>query len=179
MYGFLLWLHSALRWLVLLSAVYALFTAYSGLFGKRDFGPRDKVAGVSFTSLFGLQVVLGLILYFIGPWGIRGFSMLDAAEGSARVQLIFFGMYHITLMLVGLIVAQLGYSRAKRASSRKSAFRTAAIGYTVSLLLVLLAIPWGIRPNFRPLSSNSPSEQHLALTTNRSSTLFNVETNRL
>ena len=144
MYTFLLWLHSVTRWVVLLGGVAALGTAYSGLFSKRAYSGIDKTTGVFFTAAFGLQVILGLILYFIGPWGLRSLFALDSAEGS-RALLIFFGVYHIAMMLVALVVAQLGYSRAKRAETDRLAFRNAAIGYTVGLLLVFLAIPWGIR----------------------------------
>ncbi len=144
MYTLLLWLHSVTRWIVLLGGVAALGTAYSGLFSKRNYSGVDKATGVFFTAVFGLQVVLGLILYFISPWGLQALFALDTA-GDNRALLIFFGVYHITMMLVALVVAQLGYSRAKRAATDRLAFRNAAIGYTVGLLLVFLAIPWGIR----------------------------------
>ena len=144
MYTLLLWLHSVTRWIVLLGGVAALGTAYSGLFSQRAYGGVDKATGVFFTAVFGLQVVLGLILYFISPWGLQALFALDTA-GDNRALLIFFGVYHITMMLVALVVAQLGYSRAKRAATDRLAFRNAAIGYSVGLLLVFLAIPWGIR----------------------------------
>ena len=144
MYTFLLWLHNVTRWVVLLGGVAALSTAYSGLFSKRAYSGVDKATGVFFTASFAVQVIVGLILYFIGPWGVRSLSALDSA-GDNRALLIFFGVYHITMMLVALVVAQLGYSRAKRAATDRLAFRNAAIGYSVGLLLVFLAIPWGIR----------------------------------
>ena len=144
MYTFLLWLHSVTRWIVLLGGVAALGTAYSGLFSKRAYSGIDKTTGIFFTAAFGFQVILGLILYFISPWGLRALFALDAAD-EGRALLLFFGVYHITMMLVALVVAQLGYSRAKRAATDRLAFRNAALGYTVGLLLVVLAIPWGIR----------------------------------
>jgi len=181
MYVFLLGLHNITRWLVLLSGVAALVTAYWGMFSKREFGGIDKATGVTFTSLFGLQVILGLILYFVSPlYGVRGFGALDLAEGSTRVQIIFFSMYHITLMLLALVVAQLGYSRAKRAENPKQAFRRAALGYTVGIVLVFLAVPWGIRPNWRSPITLGPDldttgAQHLTLTVSGSGQFFNLE----
>ena len=185
MYPLLLGLHNLTRWLVLLAGVAALVTAYWGLFAKRDFGGVDKATGVAFTALFGLQVVLGLVLYFVGPWGIKALPNLDAAEGGARVQIIFFSMYHITFMLVALVVAQLGYSLAKRAATGRQAFRRAALGYTFALVLVFAAIPWGIRPNWRNLALNISgpvgfaNPQHLALAAERAGAFVNLEADPL
>ena len=144
MYIFLVWLHSITRWIVLLGGVAALSSVYSGLLSKRAYSGIDRGTGIFFTAAFGFQVIVGLILYFISPWGLQALFALDTA-GDNRALLIFFGIYHITMMLVALVVAQLGYSRAKRAASDRLAFRYAALGYTVGLVLVVLAIPWGIR----------------------------------
>ena len=147
MYVFLLWLHSVTRWLVVMGGLAAIVVAIWGLSSKRQWSGVDRGVGVFFTSIFGLQVVVGLILYFIGPWGIRAFGLIGS-ESDARVQAIFFSLYHIVMMLIALVVAQLGYSRGKRAETPTKAFRTALIGYGVGFLLVFLAIPWGIRPNW-------------------------------
>ncbi len=147
MYVFLLWLHSATRWLVVISGLVALVVAIWGLVSKRNWDSIDKTVGVTFTSIFGIQVVLGLILYFVSPvYGIRGFGFMNNPD--FRVQVIFFSIYHIAMMLAALVVAQLGYSRAKRALNATAAFRTALIGYGIGFLLMFLAIPWGIRPNW-------------------------------
>lgn len=177
MYAFLLGLHNMTRWLVLISGVLAIAVAAWGLFAKREWNGVDKAVGVTFTSIFGVQVVLGLILYFVSPlYGVWAFGALDVAEGSARVQLIFFSMYHITMMLIALVVAQLGYSRGKRAAASRQGFRRALLGYTLGFVLMFLAIPWGIRPNWRGLGGaalNSP--QHLALTVKRTGAFLNGE----
>lgn len=146
MYVFLLWLHSVTRWLVVIGGLAAIITAIWGLVAKREWDGIDKSTGVFFTSVFGIQVIVGLILYFISPWGVRGLGLLTNED--ARVQAIFFSVYHIAMMLIALVVAQLGYSRAKRAESGPKAFRTALLGYGIGFLLVFLAIPWGIRPNW-------------------------------
>ena len=180
MYIFLLGLHNITRWLVLLAGVAAIAVAAWGMVAKRDWSDVDKRVGVTFTSIFGLQVVLGLILYFVSPlYGVRAFSALEVAEDEARVQLIFFGMYHITMMLIALVVAQLGYSRGKRAETSRKGFRNALLGYTLGFVLMFLAIPWGIRPNLRGLTALLNSPQHLTLTTDGSGQFVNVKADSL
>ena len=177
MYAFLLGLHNMTRWLVLISGVLAIAVAVWGLLAKREWNATDKTIGVTFTSIFGVQVVLGLILYFVSPlYGVRAFGALDLAQGSARVQLIFFSMYHITMMLIAWVVAQLGYSRGKRAETSRQGFRRALLGYTLGFVLVFLAIPWGIRPNWRGLGGAAlDSPQHLTLAADRTGELLHTE----
>ena len=149
MYYILLWTHNFSRWLVLLSGVAAVGAAVWGMATRRDWGQVDKAIGVAFTSLFGLQVVLGLILYFVSPaYGVRSLGRMGGGDAQAW----FFGLYHIIMMLLALVVAQLGYSRAKRAETGRQAFRRALWGYTIGFVLMFLAIPWGIRPNWRPVA---------------------------
>lgn len=171
-YVFLLGLHNISRWLVLLAGLAALATALWGMFAKREFSPVDRATGVAFTSLFGLQVVLGLLLYFVSPaYGVRNLTNL-----TANTQAWFFGLYHIIVMLIALVVAQLGYSRAKRAETGKQAFRRAVLGYTAGFILMFLAIPWGFRPNWRSPIVTTPGAQHLTLTMNRTRQLLNLKT---
>ncbi len=143
--------HNITRWVVLAFGALALITSYSGLFSKRSWQSSDKIIGLGFNISFGLQLILGLIIYGISPL-IRPLmsnpSLISQATGSNKVEIIFFGIYHIVLMFIAFILVQVGYSRSKRAESDRAKFRLAATFYTIAILLVFLAIPWGIRPNW-------------------------------
>ncbi len=143
--------HNILRWLVLAFGVAALIASYSGLFSKRSWQSADKIMGLAFNIFFGLQLILGLVLYGISPL-IRPLmsdpSLIARATGSSKAEMFFFFIYHIVVMIIAFILAQIGYSRSKRAESDRVKFRLAATFYTLAILLIFLAIPWGIRPNW-------------------------------
>ncbi len=65
--------------------------------------------------------------------------MGDAMKNS---NLRFFTVEHWLLMIVALVVAHIGRSRAKKAADDKGKFKQAAIFFTIAMVLILLAIPW-------------------------------------
>ncbi|MBC8110759.1 MAG: hypothetical protein H7Y04_06845, partial [Verrucomicrobia bacterium] len=75
-YQILQFLHSWTRWLVLVLAVVAIYKAFSGWFGKKDYLKADNTIGAAFVGSMHLQLLLGLILYFgLSPFGLKAFDL--------------------------------------------------------------------------------------------------------
>ncbi|MCA9835270.1 MAG: hypothetical protein KC422_00080 [Trueperaceae bacterium] len=146
MYIFLKALHSIVRWIVVLGGVYAIILALRGLFTKAHWGINEKRAGLIFTNALNIQFVIGLILYFISPLGARLFSAGDMAAVMGNKIQRFFAVEHLTIMILALVAAQLGYSLAKRAKTDQAKFVRASVGYVLAGLLLAYGIPW-----WRPL----------------------------
>lgn len=146
MYSTLLTIHDGLRWLILLSGFAAVIAAVAGLSGKRPFRPLGRVAGLVFTSVMDLQVLIGIALMFLSPWVVRFWSSPVAGmkERDAR----FFGMEHAVIMLIAVALCHIGAVRSKRATDDAKAYRTALIWFLPSLALILAGIPWW-RPMLR------------------------------
>lgn len=146
-YPALLALHSWLRWLVLLTALIAIFMALAGWLGKKPAGPGLRRASLFFVSSMDLQFLLGLALYFfVSPITRAALANFGAAMKAPESR--FFAVEHSTLMLLAVICAHLGAIRARKAPSDLQKFRGAAIAYLISLFLLLAGIPWW-RPLFR------------------------------
>lgn len=147
MYGILLILHNITRWLVLVAAVYALYTAYSGWFGAKVYSTVGRQAGTIFGNVTGIQFILGLLLYF-WPTGFVIGRLTNGGIGAAMrdSEARFFVVEHITLMVLAIALVHIGGGVARRAPSDAAKFRRAAIFYTISTILILIAIPW-----WRPL----------------------------
>lgn len=142
-YQLLLRSHNGLRWVVLVLMVLALVRALSGLFGRRGFSDADrKVALFAMVSLH-LQLVLGLILYFMSP--TVELALTDMGEAMKSKTLRFWAVEHMATMILGIILATIGYSRSKRASNDMSKFRRIAVFYGLGLLFILVSIPWPFR----------------------------------
>jgi hypothetical protein len=151
MYLTVLTLHNITRWLVVISAAAALVSAFSGWFGKKDWGKADERAGMFFTSFMDLQVLLGLILYFFLSDLTRPFFS-NFGAGMANAATRFYLVEHILIMIIAMALAHVGRAQSKKAADSLGKFRRAAIWYTVSIVVVLMSIPWPFMANVgRPL----------------------------
>ena len=150
MYTAVLFLHSWVRWIVLIAAVVAVARAWRGSGAEGSFGPKDRKAGVFFVASMDLQFLLGLLLYvFLSPITSAAFQNFGAAMKDAVLR--FFAVEHTLMMLAAVVMAHIGSARAKRAPNDRARFRQMAIFFTISLVLLLIAIPWPGRAMGRAL----------------------------
>lgn len=152
-YLLFLTLHNITRWLIIGFAVWALVRAYSGWFKKLEWNKSDDRAGILFTSMIDLQVLLGLLLYFLfSPAARQLVANFSLAMKIPDVR--FFGMEHVLIMVIAMIVAHVGRTLSKKAKTTIAQHRAAAISYSLAILIILAAIPWPFlsdraRPLFR------------------------------
>ncbi len=147
MYNTVLVFHNIVRWVVLIGGVLAAGKAIMGWQGKKAWTPLDNQFGMIFTISMDVQLLLGLLLYFVlSPITTTAFSDFGAAMADSNVR--FFVVEHIFAMVLAVALAHIGRSRAKKAADAVSKHKTAAIFFTLALIVVLAAIPWW-RPLFR------------------------------
>jgi hypothetical protein len=122
-------IHSQLRWLVLLTGLAALAVGAYGWFGAEvlDQAMARSVMLVYVVAIT-IQVLLGVVIYLTGNWW---------ASPIRQIRL-----EHPILMLIGLGIAHFAAARARRALSPLAAARTRTLGAGLSLLAVLVGIPW-------------------------------------
>ncbi|WP_019948648.1 hypothetical protein [Hymenobacter aerophilus] len=150
MYPTLLLLHSWTRWLVLIFGLIAIFRAFSGWQNRRPYVGADNGMAASFVGSMHLQLLLGLILYFVSPVGAKAFETAGSAvmkDATGR----FFAMEHLVMMILAVIIAQVGRIVSKKATDPVLKHKKAFIWFSVALVIVLLMIPWGIWNPERPL----------------------------
>ena len=76
-YSIILFLHSWLRWVVLILALVAIVKSLSGWLGNKPFTKSENGIGGAFVGTMHLQLVLGLLLYFV--FSAYGFKAISAA----------------------------------------------------------------------------------------------------
>jgi len=146
-YSFLLSAHNIVRWVVVALAVWTLVSAYTGLLQTRPWTETDRKSGSFFTISMDIQLVIGLLLYFVfGPWARAILSDFGAAMSNDELR--YFAVEHFLVMIIAVALAHIGTVRIRRAEGDTAKFRNAAIWYTLSVLAVLGGIPWD-RPLFR------------------------------
>lgn len=153
MYLSLLFFHSFFRWLVLVSLLYAIFSAYRGYTTNRAFSVTDNSVRHWTATIAHVQLVLGFTLYLNSP--IISYFFANFKQEIRRIDLAFFGIVHSLFMLTAIVVITIGSALAKRRSTDREKFRTMLVWFSVALVLIFLAIPWPFspfvnRPYFRP-----------------------------
>lgn len=141
MYSFILTLHNIMRWLVLIFGVLAVLRGFYGWFGKKEWASIDDRLGLGFTSTMDIQLLLGLLLYFVfSPITKAAFQDMGAAMADASLR--FFAVEHLLMMVIAVIIVHVGRALSKRATTDTGKHKRAALLYALGLLLVLASIPW-------------------------------------
>ncbi len=139
----LLILHNLLRWGVLLFGLLAVLRALNGTFGNRLYTKSDNSIGLLFMTFCDIQLLVGLVLYFKGPW----FEMLkDHFKETMKDDYNrFFAFEHMLMMILAWLLVHIGRSMVKKSSIDKVKHKRSLAFFTIALLLILAAIPWPFR----------------------------------
>lgn len=129
-------LHSGWAYLVLLFLVIAVINAIGGFSSHREFVKKDRTIGLVALIVTHLQLVFGLILYFVSPLG----SAVIGEMKDSALRLTW--LEHPLLNVIGIILITIGWSKHKSLTNSKAKFRTFAVFYGIGLVLFLLRIPY-------------------------------------
>jgi hypothetical protein len=141
MYTFILAVHNIMRWIIVVLALIALIRAYRGWFGKREWSPADRKAGMYFSISMDVQLLLGLILYF-GLSPITRSAIQNFGAAMAEAGLRFFALEHISYMFLAVIVVHIGTILSRKDVDAVAKHRRAALWFTFAVLLILIGMPW-------------------------------------
>ncbi|MEO1050755.1 MAG: hypothetical protein AAFX87_09015 [Bacteroidota bacterium] len=145
MYPTLLAIHNIIRWIVLGSLVFGIYSSAEGLITKRKYSSIDKIVRGLTSGISHVQLLIGLLLYAsVSP--ITKLFLQYGAQGND--QLLFFGVWHAVAMILAVVLITIGAAVAKRASNDQKKFKVTLIWFSISLLVILSATPW-FRPFFR------------------------------
>ncbi|MGB3780148.1 MAG: cytochrome B [Tunicatimonas sp.] len=141
MYTGLLHAHSGLRYIVIALLLVAIGQAFVGWFGtdKHFTEGNRKIALFALISVH-VQLIIGLVLYFISPVVESALSDMSAAMKDPVLR--FWAVEHISTMIIGIVLITIGYSTAKRAVTDKAKFTRIALFYLVGFVLIVSMIPW-------------------------------------
>lgn len=140
MYTGFLHLHDLLRWLLLLSLIVTLGKYLAGLIGQKVWNKTDNVIGIILTSLFDLQLLTGIVLYFISP--VTKMAMSDFGAAMKDSALRFYAVEHLTFMIVAAVLIHIGRAKSKKAANDSAKFKTAFIFYSIAAIIIIIGIPW-------------------------------------
>lgn len=136
----LLHTHSFLRYILLILILISIVKSFSGWLGKKQYLPGDKKFALFTLISAHLQLVVGLLLYFISP-NVK-IGLANMGEAMKNPELRFWTVEHILMMLISIILITVGYSLAKRAKDDAGKHKRVAIYFLLALIIIFIAIPW-------------------------------------
>ena len=149
MYPSALWLHSWLRWAVLVTGLVAWLRAVGGRTARRPWTPQDELWGLLLTVSVDLQFVVGVVLYLLSPitrLGLRNF----AAAMQINVAR-FFTVEHVIGMIAAIALVHIARVKIRKAADAERKHRLAMVLYGIAVVLIVISIPWPGLPVARPL----------------------------
>jgi hypothetical protein len=152
MYSTLLVFHSLIRWLVVAFLLYSIYRAFVGYLNDKPFSKTDNAFRHWTATVAHIQLMIGIILYTQSP--IVKYFWKEKESSFQNLELTFYGLIHIILMLTAIVLVTIGSAKAKRQQTDKKKFKTMLVWFTIGLILIFVAIPWTFsplssRPNFR------------------------------
>jgi len=137
-------IHSVGRWIVLLLLLFAIFNSL--IAGRRPFIKSDNRLGLLLTIFADLMLLVGIYLYFAGPFGYKMFQQYPSVgdlmrDNTAR----FYAIEHIVGMIIAIVLIHIGKAQARKPMSDKAKHRRTMIFYFLALLIILVSIPWPFR----------------------------------
>ncbi|SDG25795.1 hypothetical protein SAMN05421825_3062 [Epilithonimonas hungarica] len=130
-------LHGIFAYISLILLIFAVIYAIYGLLRRTDYGKPARIISMLALSGVHMQIVIGLVLYFLSPLGSSNVSREMMKNSTSR----FYALEHPFMMLIGIALITIGYVRAKKASEKKRKFLSIAIFYAIGLLCLLSRMP--------------------------------------
>lgn len=131
-------LHSVWAYLSLAVLLIAVLNALAGYFSKRTFETKDLRISLFALIFSHIQLVLGLVVYFVSPLGLEAFST-EGAMKNPELRLTM--LEHPLINIIAIALITVGWSLHKKVEGTVK-FRRIMIFYALGLLLILSRIPW-------------------------------------
>lgn len=128
--------HSGLRWVALILLLLAIVNAFT----SKTYEKKHKMINLFAMITLHTQLLIGLVQYFVTS------TKVQFVDGWMKNPLLrFYGMEHILLMIIAIILVTIGHSKSKKGATPEEKFKPIKLWYVIGLLLILAAIPWPFR----------------------------------
>jgi uncharacterized membrane protein len=140
MYSFFKNFHSGFRYIVFILVLIAILQSIAGWLGKKPYTDANRKMNLFAMISAHIQLLIGLILYFISP------LVQFAGTTMKNAELRYWTVEHITGMVIALVLITIGHSRSKKATAPEAKHRNIAIFYTLAFIVIVAVILQSHRP---------------------------------
>ena len=137
--------HNLLRWVIVILAVYAFIRLILGWVQNKTWRQPDQKSVTFFTIALDIQLLLGLLLYFVFSDLIKA-AFSDFGAAMSNQVLRFFTVEHSLLMVIAIVVAHVANAAGKKNLPDAKKFRRVTLLLGLAVVLIAAGIPWASRP---------------------------------
>lgn len=152
MYGYLLIIHSYLRWIALGFLLFCLIFIFLKKSKKAIYTTKDYQLFKVIKNVFNLQFLVGILLLTQSPMVKAFWSQVSQAVKWREIR--FFGLEHPFMMILGVLLLNVFTDKTKHKIGSNTAFKYLFVRYLIILFILFVSVPWSFspftaRPNFR------------------------------
>lgn len=136
-------LHSTLAYVLFAGLIIAFLYVLIAAIRNKPYNRKMALLGLITAHL---QLVVGLVTYFVSPYGVQRFGEFGGVMKDKIGRLYL--LEHPLMMIIAIILITIGYSRAKKMESSNKQNKTVAIFYGIALVLIIAMIPWHAWPSW-------------------------------
>ena len=140
MYTGLFHTHSLLRYFILIALIAVIVKAILGLVNKQSYGKWDNKLGLYLFIFTHMQLLIGLILYFVSPFVKFGPDTMS--DKTTR----YWTMEHIVMMLIAVVFITLARTTSKRMATDEGKHKRMLIFNGIALVIIVATIMMSGRP---------------------------------
>lgn len=138
-------LHSFLPYIFILTALYLVVVSLIRWKRRNAYTKTDGLLRTIVLTIAHIQLLVGLILYFISPVTQSAFADFGAAMKDSTLRL--YAVEHISINIVAITLMTIGSAKAKREIIEFKKHKLIFIFFGIGLVLILSRIPWHVWPN--------------------------------
>ena len=145
MYTALLFLHSLLRWVILVLLIVAIYKSYTGMKGGKPFTAGDKKVGLFLMISAHTTLLIGLYQWIVGPWGLKNIENMGFGAVMKDNVARFYAVEHLTGMLIAIVLITIGRGVSKKSLPDAVKHKKTFWFFLIALVIILASIPWPFR----------------------------------
>jgi len=131
MHDTLLLVHSYLRYFILIALLIVIVKSLIGWLNNRPYTPLDNKLSLYLLIFTHMQVVAGLILYFVS-------DVVQFTSETMKVKMLrYWTVEHLTAMIVVVVLITAARSTSKKMSSDQAKHKRLAIFNLIALIIIV------------------------------------------
>jgi len=134
MYKILIQAHAYNRYIVLILLVAVIIKALSGWLGKKPFDNTDNKMSLFLFIFTHIQLLLGLLLYFVSP------AVQFGADTMKVKEIRYWTVEHIFGMLVAIVLITIARTTMKKMPSAEAKHKRLFIFNLIALVIIIAVI---------------------------------------